>query len=293
MAKVSYVSPPSGLEDAYKKVLQPGDRFQFSRVRIRDIFLSRARVKGITLKSVLLSLASVWAGFSAPTKSAWESAGLVSNLTAWKMFVYDTAARKRASISGYATPNDIYQALVGKIHVESPATQFTIEQAHPLTYYIYKKVPATRSQYSPLQITEYFALPLTISLSYKTDLTSLGGDTRARFYAIVYSSYQGKTIETPLEISFGMSDDWQTAEATLTQVKGLVRGYSVFFEIFNARGDIYFDNINIHHNGENWARDPQCNNIAQSFTKAFFQVARHWVAVDPTDGTDFGSIYFN
>ncbi len=292
MAKVSYIDIPSGLEELYKKGLQSGDRFQFSRIRVKDLFLSRTKVKGITQKSQLVALAPVWKSFSAPEKEAWELAGDQSGLTGWKQFVVDTCERRKAGYSGYATPNEIYQSEVGRILVESPATGLQLEQAHPLNYFVQRKVTGTRSQYIPVAITEHIALPLSISISWKTDLTPLDGDARARFFCIIYSMYQGRTLENVVEIPFGMSDDWQRASAEIVSVLGPVKAYSAFIEVYNARGNLYFDNVNITHNEENWARDPDCNNISLSFTKAFFQVAKHWVATNITEGADFGSVYF-
>lgn len=293
MAKVRYLSIPLGLEQAYWSGLQPGDRFTFSSIRVKDLFLSRSRLKGLTQKSLLTSLAPVWQALSDAEKSAWVSAGTFAKLSGFKAFVLDTAARKRAALSGYATPNNLYQGTVGRIEVESPATGLQIEQSHPLTYFVQKKVPATRSQYTPVQVTENFSLPLEIAISWHTDLTALGGDARARFFVVIYSSYQGQTLETILEIPFGMSDDWQRASASISSVKGLIRGYSAFIEVFNARGNLYFDDVSISHNTQNWARDAQCLNISQAFTKAFFQVAKHWFATNISDGADFGSFYFS
>ena len=292
MAKVSYLQIPAGMEDDYWAVLRPGDRFAFSRVCVKDLFQSRSRVKGISVKSQLVALAPIWAAFSPTEKDAWEAAGLESNLHGWKMFVADTTARRRAGISGYATPNTIYQSMVGRIQVVAPATGLQIEQAHPSVYYVQKKVTGTKSQYSPKAIQEPFALPLTIGISWHSALTALGGDARARFLVVVYSSYQGLTIETPLSIPFGMTDAWQHATATLSTVLGPVRGYAAFIEVYNARGDLYFDNVEITHSAENWARDPICNNIGQSFTHAYIQVAKHWFATNISDGADFGSVYF-
>jgi hypothetical protein len=292
MAKVSYVNIPSGLEALYKKGLQAGDRFSFSRVRLKDLFLSRARVKGITQRSLLVSLSPVWQALSSIEKVAWTSAGEKCGLTGFKMFVVDTAARLRAGLTGYAIPNTLYQALVGRMEVLAPATGLQIEQAHPSSYFVQKKVVGTRSQYSPVAVNEPFGFPLTIGISWHTDLASAGASPRARFFCVVYHSYQGRTLETTLEIPFGLTDSWQSATATLSGVLGPVQGYSAFIEIENARGNLYFDNVIIKHGSENWARDPACNNISQSFTKAFFQVPRHWAPTNISDGADFGSFYF-
>ena len=292
MARVSYIVLPPGYEDLYKSKIQPGDRFTFSRVRVKDIFLSRARVKGLSIRSQLVTLAPVWQALSVGEKDAWTAAGEACGLTGWKMFVVDTTERRKAGFSGYATPNTLYQSEVGRIFVESPATGLLIEQAHPLTYFVKRKVTGTRSQYSPVAISESFSLPLEISCSYKTDLTALGSDARARFFCVVYSSYQGTTREATVALDFGLSDDWQRVTATISSVVGPIQGYSAFFEVYNARGDLFFDNVSIKHGGENWARDPACNNVSQNFTRAFYQVAKHWVAVNPSEGADFGSFYF-
>ena len=292
MAKVSFVDIPSGLEDAYKKTLQAGDRFTFSRVRVKRLFLSRERVKGVTVKSVMVALAPIWAAMSPTGQAAWVAAGTVSKLTGWKMFVQDTAARIRAGVAGYATPNILYQSNVGHIEVVAPATGLKIEQAHPNVYYVLKKIAGTKAQYSPVPVSEPFSLPLTIGIAWHTALTAAGTSPRARFFCNIISSYQGRNIVTPVEIDFGLNDAWQSATATLSTVLGTPRYYEAFIEVYNARGDLYFDNVNISHDGENWARDPLCNNISQEFTHAFIQVAKHWAPVDIADGAQYGSMYF-
>ena len=314
MAKVSFVDIPSGLEDAYKKTLQAGDRFTFSRVRVKRLFLSRERVKGVTVKSVMVALAPIWAAMSPTGQAAWVAAGTVSKLTGWKMFVQDTAARIRAGVAGYATPNILYQSNVGHIEVVAPATGLKIEQAHPNVYYVLKKIAGTKAQYSPVPVSEPFSLPLTIGIAWHTALTAVSGGSTAsefggvqyggaeygtpasgagaRFFCNIISSYQGRDIVTPVEIDFGLNDAWQSATATLSTVLGTPRYYEAFIEVYNARGDLYFDNVNISHDGENWARDPLCNNISQEFTHAFIQVAKHWAPVDIADGAQYGSMYF-
>jgi len=292
MAKVSYVSIPVGLETAYARVLMPNDRFQFSRVSVKRLFLSRAKIKGITQKSLMVSLAPVWAALSPTEQAAWTAAGAVSKMSGWKLFLQDTADRLKAGETGYATPNTTYQSMVGRITVASPATGLQIEQPHPSTYYVQRKVPLTRSQYVPVAVNEPLTLPLTIGIAWKTALTALGGDARARFYVTVTSSYQGTDIKTTLSIPFGFSDSWTSATATLSTVKGIARYYEAYIEVYNARGDLYFDNVNITHGGQNWARDPHCLNVQEAFTRAFFQVPAHWAATNPADGAEFASVYF-
>jgi len=292
MAKVSYISIPVGLESAYERVLQPGDRFRFSHVRVKRLFLSRARVKHITQHSLMVILKPAWAAFTPAQRAAWTAAGAVSNYSGWRLFLQDTAYRRKAGLSGYAVPNVIYQSKVGRIEILAPGTGMKIEQPHPSSYYVRRKVPRTRSQYAPRKISEPFFLPLTIGISWHTDLISLAPDSRARFFCNVTSSYQGRDIVTPVEIAFGLSDVWQNGSVTLANVVGIPRYYEAFIELYNVTGNLYFDNVNLTHGAQNWARDPRCLNVKESFTKAFYQVPAHWAVINPTAGAELASFYF-
>jgi hypothetical protein len=293
MAKVSFLDIPSGLQAAYSRVLQPGDRFTNSRVYVKQQFLSRQRIKGITQRSFLVSLAPVWAALTGGEQSAWNAAAALSGLTGWKLFVYDTVARRKAGFTGYATPVLPYQAMVGEIAISGVATGLLIEQPHPLNYYVYKKVIGTRSQYNPVAVTEAFGFPLEIGISWQTSLTALDGLARARMYVEVISSYQGRDIVTLLQIPFGLNDTWRSATATLSTVVGPVRSYSAYIEVYHCTGTLLFDNVSITHTGHNWARDPDCNNVAQAFTNQYEQIPKHWAPLNMVDGAQFGSVYFN
>ena len=56
-------------------------------------------------------------------------------------------------------------------------------------------------------------------------------------------------------------------------------------------GTFLFDDVKAEHTGQNWARDPYCKNIAQQFTRAFYQVPKSWAALILPAGADYDSIY--
>lgn len=291
MAKTGFITIPAGLDTAYNKVIQSGDRFIYPHVKVKRLFTSRSKKKGLSQKSLIVSLAPVWNAFEQSVRDAWNDAGLVSGMTGFKQFIQDTAVRIANDISGYATPSILYQSKVGKMQVEDPAVGLTIVQLHPQSYYVNRKVSGTRSQYEPKLVQEYLSLPVDIAISYKADLESAGDSPRARFYVIIYSNYQGQTLENTCEIPFTFEQDWERLTATITNVKGQFRGYTAFIEIFNLRGTLLFDNIDIVHTGQNWARDPYCNSIQTSFTKAFYQIPKNWLAESISEGAFFRSVY--
>ena len=291
MAKTSYQLIPSGLDISYKKTLMSGDRFTFPRVSVKRLFYSRSRLKGLTEKSLLPSLSVAWKGLTSGVQDAWSSAGAEMNLQGFKLFVKDTALRLKNSLTGYSTPSTLHQSKFGRLHIESPANSLKITQLHPLNYWVLKKVTGTRDQYKPVKISESFDLPIEIKINYKSNLEASGGSPTARFYVSVLSHYQGRDIITDCEINFNLISDWTSATASITSVLGLVRGYNAFMEIKNATGDLFVDNIELNHSGHNWARDPYCNDLNQGFTKAFYQVAKHWEAVEISQGAQFDSFF--
>lgn len=291
MAKTTFITIPDGLDLQYKKVIQSGDRFIYPHVKVKRLFTSRAKKKGLTQKSLMVSLAPVWEGFNSTIKDAWNLAGLECGLTGWKLFVQDTSKRIANNISGYADPSVLYQSMVGRITVESPAVGIKILQLHPQSYYINRKVSGTRSQYEPVLIQENLSLPVDIAISYKSNLSSVGVGAFAKFYIIVYSSYQGRDIENVCEINFDLVSGWERLTNQISGVIGKFRGYTAFIELYNVNGSLLFDNVEIVHSGLNYARDPFCNSIQTSFTKAFFQIPKNWASDEVPEGAYYRSVY--
>lgn len=291
MAKTTYIDLEAGLEQAYYKAVQSGSRFISSRVVRKTSFLSRSRIKGLTAKSMLPSIASAWAGFDVDQRSAWADAGFISSLNGWRMFVKDQSLRIKNALSGTATPSLFHQAKVGNLHIEAPATELEIVQLHPIEYWVSRPVAGKKGMREPVLITEGFALPLDISLSYSSDLTSLGAGSYARFIARVWSSYQGVDRFTDLFFDMALSHDWETLTNELTTVIGHVIGYTLIIKLYNVRGNLYIDNVQANHSGQNWVRDAVCQDIHQDFTLAFSQIPKNWSASIIPAGASFESIY--
>lgn len=291
MSKTTYVSVPVGMEDNFGKVLKSGDRFQYARIVRNDTLVTKSRKRGLTQKSMLPQISALWANFSEEEKTAWSDAGAECGLNGWQLFVQDQCIRLRNEIAGVATPSTLHQSWVGKIKISDPASEIKIAQYHPSSYWIEKKVTGKKGMYQPVQISEGFGLPLTLSINYKSDLTSQGTGAFAKFYAVIKNSYQGRDDEHTLEIPLDFSANWKNATATLSTLRGTIIGYTLFIHLYNLRGEIIFDNIKATHNAQNWARDPFCKNIDISFTRAFYQIPKHWVAITLPDGSEFDSVY--
>lgn len=293
MAKTSYQDIPVEYKNLIKKTLVASERFIIPRVSVKKIISRKKILKGITQRSKLKEISEVWATLSAGQKTDWENVGLVVGLTSFKAFTKEYILRLQNSLSPMPSPSVYRHGKVGYIKIESPANNLTIQQDHPQKYYINKKVRGKRSMYEPALVTEYVSFPMTLKISYKSNLTTTSANNKHRIYIYIVSNYQGRDIETLKEINLDLITNWKTSELEITGIFGVFRYYKIVIEMQNVRGDFYFDNVKLYHSGKNWVRDTYCNDVHQDFTKAFYQVAKHWVADVIEDGANFESIYLD
>ena len=291
MAKTSYIDLAPEQEENFYASITPGDRFTFARLRRKNVLLSVKSKKGISQRSLLPEIGVVWAGLSEEQKAAWSAAGVLSNLNGWRLFVQDYCARRVNDLPGLATPSLLHQSWVGQLHIEAPASEAKLIQIHPRNYYISKKVYGKKGMYSPVLVTEDLALPLTIGLNYKSNLSASGADPYAKFYAKIWYSYQGRNLYHYLEIPLDLVADWKTASAVLSSLVSYSVRYDLYIHLHDLRGDLYFDNVKSEHSSQNWVRDPFCKDVNQGFTRNFYQVPKHWTAEIAPEGVIFESIY--
>ena len=313
MAKTTYVDILPGLENQFFTGVRSDDRFVFSKITKKIGFLSAKKKKGLSQKSMLPQVAALWAGLSDEEKDVWNvapSAGQISSfgvsgfgitifgkqvtdsgLNGWRLFVQDTCARIINEMSGVATPSLLHQSWVGNIHIEAPASEAKIIQIHPRFYWVSQKVYKKKGMYEPVVVTEDLALPVRISLNYSSNLTAINGSPFAKFYARFWHSYQGADQYTDLVIDLDLVSDWKNAYIDISTLLGYVIRYDLYLWISGLRGDLYFDRVESYHSGQNWARDPFCLDINQGFTRAFYQIPKHWAGVTLPKGAYFESVY--
>ena len=291
MARTNYVDLPVGQEDLYFTNLQSGDRFVFPRIVRKNAFFSRQKVANLTSRSYLPIIKELWAGFSDATKQDWKDVDPHSRQHGWRTFVADQSKRIKQGYAGVATPNEYHQDMVGAINIESPAEEVLIAQYHPASYYIQQKIQGTKNTYEPVQITETVSLPLALSINYKSDLTSTGAGSFCKYFATVRHFYQGRDIDTDIEINIPLSGGWATLSDTLSVVLGEIVGYTLYIHLHKVTGTLWFDNPKVEHSGQNWMRDPYCKDISQIFTRAYYQVPKNWAPITLPEGTDYDSVY--
>jgi len=293
MAKVGNVSVSSGLESSFNKSLKTPDRFVNSTIGRRKTFMSRSDKKRLKNQSVFVKFSDDWQSFSSEVKNNWKTVGSEIGLTNWQCFIHDTSARRASGLSGFSTPSLLHQGNVGHLHIGNPDCEIKIEQKHPRSYFVKQKETGSY-KYSPVRIDELFSLPLQIRINYFSDLSIVGPDPFAIFYADIWHSYQGVDYYTKLKIDFDFETlEWTTDNAVETSLIGQVISYNLYFHINDLQGDLYFDNIEALHTEQNWVRDSRCDEIEKSFSLYWSQIAKHWSSVTVGNDSYYKSEFIN
>lgn len=293
MAKVSTVTLNLGDVDKYYSSVRIADRFSFARVVKKKVFLSRDQITSIAGRSLLNQISEIWATYGAPLKESWRLVSQKLRKNGWQEFVKDQSIRIKANLVGEAAPNEMHQAWLGGVIMLSGAGEYYLLQQHPTTYTVRKKITGTKSMYEPVQITENVSLPLTLSLSYKSNLLADGASPTVWVGAIVRSHYQGRDIDTPIIFDLSLVSGWQVVTQTLTNVIGLVRGYDLFIYCADVAGELYLDNYYSEHSGQNWTRDPGFDKMEQGKSTKFFEVAKNWDIIIDSPLAFHGSGYLD
>lgn len=291
MAMIGSLDVPDELIDLFNKLFNIGDNRVNGTLRLTNGFQSRTKVVNLTKKSLLPQIKELKDSLSESEILAWKSAALANNTNWYNLFVQDTCYRLQYGLSGLAVPSDLYQYKVGKIEIGAPASKVLLAQFHPPVYYVNKKIRGSTTVRENVAIYEALSLPLLIGLSYKSNLDSINDNPIVQFYAVVKSSYQGRTIETKFAIDLNLNTDWSRETLNITSVLGVARSYSLYILIDGATGTFYFDNILARHSGVNYARDWRCSDVNNDLTRTNFMIEKSWEEQFLPSGAKFDSVY--
>ena len=180
---------------------------------------------------------------------------------------------------------------VGRVEIAAPATKVVLAQFHPILYYVSKKMRGNTTEREDVAVNERLQLPLEIGCSFRSNLTSAAAEPKAEFYAIVYSSYQGRTIETKVGFDIPLTTGWTQQTASISGVIGVARSYDLYINLDGVRGWFEWDNVIAEHTGTNWARDKRCLDVNNELTVANYQIEKSWEEQFLPSGTGFDSVY--
>lgn len=291
MARTQTIEIPDELRNEQRSALEQRDRFILGVVQGHKRILPRQKARRFGRGSLFRLLGPIWQGLSEGQKDQWRDAAVLNGISGWQLFISDNAARIRNELPYPEPPSMQWQVNTGHILIQAPANSIKLRQEHPQDYYVVERVPGQWWKEQLTLVQEIFSLPLELQIRYKSNLTAEGGDQSARYYADIWTSYQGEDINTQLEIPFTPVSDWATASAVTSGLRGILVGYTLYIEIVGYRGDIQLDNIRAIHSGTNWARDPRFNEMDRKYRGAFTVAPNFWQPDDLPEGSQYFSQY--
>jgi len=291
MAKTSHIQVPVESEDKYYQSVQSMDRFIIPRIRTKTALLSRNKKLLIANRSLLPQCSALWNNFTDEQKQAWKDVDNHSQQHGYRTFLADQVQRIKLDLAGVATPNQYHQNMAGQLLVTAPADEIKIAQLHPSSYWVYQRVVGKDNMFEPVEVTESFVLPLKITISYKSDLTSTGEGSFVRFYASVRHLYQGQNLNHDLIINIPLQSHWFKEETTISELIGKAISYNLYIHLYNVTGTLLIDNVKAEHSGSNWTIDSFCNKIEQTFSRGFYQISQPWSPIILPTGASYQSIY--
>lgn len=291
MAQVGALEVPPELLELFQKLVSTSNPRVTGSVRKHGYLQSRKKILSLTTRSLLPQIRDLRATLSEPEIAAWKAAGSAGRQNWWNLFVQDTAYRLKHGINGLAEPSILHQYKVGRIEIAAPATRVLITQYHPAKYYISKKMRGNTSIREDVPVFEKLQLPLTIGSSYRSNLSVVGPEPKARMFAVITSHYQGRDIETELSFNFDYVTGWKRETTTISEVIGVARFYQLFIELNDVQGAFEWDNVLSQHTGTNWARDWRCSDVNNELTSTNFQIEKSWEELFLPFRTAFDSVY--
>lgn len=302
MARTSSQDVPDELKPLFRKSIEQRDRYILgvaqgakrllsdrAKRRLRRTANINSPQKG--QGSMFKFFAPMWRALTTEQKLVWKNAAQHSGISGWQLFISDNAARAKASLTFGIPPSELWQVRAGVIEIQSPADRILLKQTHWRDYVVTRKIRGMPWKEELVNVNENFGLPLEIQIRAKGELTAVGGTQRCRYYAEVWTSYQGQDIMHTVECNISHDADWTLYTATLSQARGIIIGYTLYLEIFGYTGKMLYDNVRAYHSGQNWARDPRCDNISRQFQKGFSQVLPFWEPVDVPQNVSYASYY--
>lgn len=291
MAQTGTLEIPPELAEAFKKLMSSTSSRRSGAIRKHGYIPSREQIVKLTTRSLLPQIKEYWEGLTNAERAAWKAAGATTGQNGWNLFVQDTSYRIKYGLSGLATPSLLHQYKVGHIDIAAPAQAATLAQFHPRKYYTNKKMRGKTTQREDVAIYEPFALPLTIGCSFRSNLVAVTDQPKARFYAIIYSTYQGRTIESEVGFNIPLTTGWQSQTATISEVIGVGRFYNLWIDLSGVRGWLEWDNVVAQHTGTNWARDKRCTDVNNELNVTNYQIEKSWEEQLLPQGAQFDSVY--
>lgn len=279
MAIVTGLNIPPDLKDSFLKAIDVKDRRTKISIEKKDIVWRKRNLKNFIADTPLDPVAVLWNNLSDADKAAWDTAASHCGMTGYRLFVQDTTYRIQNNLSGVATPNNNHQYKVMKPSATA-STSFYAAQRHGASYKLKQYRSGSKLAYDWVDISEVFAPPLKLEFDYYADLVKVYDWSTWTLRIHFTGTKDGDFAEEYIDIDLLLdTNGWVRFSQELNPDLDEISYYFVRFYGYYVTGTSYFDNFNMEHGGQNWAINPNCDNLDQVYYIRYDRVYYPWEVV--------------
>lgn len=203
-------------------------------------------------QNVIPDIAVRWNALTDQQRLDWTNAGYYADMSGWDLFATDTSYRVVHNITGLGEPNFYHQYFVGAVHILTPASAIIIQQNYILSTII----------------------PIDFGFNFCSKLVSVGAGSYAIWITRIYFDYDtGDGIEHIVwdyECDVSSSWWWEYYSDVFNELDSFNIRIEFRIEVYNMRGSLYIDGVELIYNDQNYAIDKQCNDIFSNWIRTSY-----------------------
>jgi len=285
---------PAGAEQADEGVGFINDPRRFPYFRLKNKNRSRPKRAKLRDQSLLQQVGSEWSLLSESEKADWDSAGGFNNLSGYQLFTQDISYRIKHGLSYPVTPSDFYQTFIGHVQMPNASGGWILSQDHPRRYFILQPVEGRRGLVKKIKVVEEVGGDIEIKFNYKSDVFAIGANDALELQVLVNFPYHGYYNWQMLTLPLSYSTDWTSVSFIVEPYVIPINYYSFRLEFYSLKGDFWFDNLEVNHDGKNWSYSPYFNNIDGEYQELpNGYIWPYWVYSDRPEYFSFDNVFYD
>ena len=236
----------------------------------------------------------MWFDLDDITKTRWETAAGYSNLTGWELFLQDTCDRKVNGLLGCNDPKDLYQYKVGEIispDSEQGGEFIAISQFLGGECKVWQKIVGKQKMYELVEYYEAVTSPIKVEMSYYSNLVDSGFWNYLRLRVSMLGVKGGVYDWYDEEVDLNKIQDWVRFSHTFGSDMDSIDRYYITILMEGLHGNFCFDNLNFEHDGENWAKNKNCDMVDEDVMPNWGYELYAWALAGNSGPCTFHSAY--
>ena len=256
MTKVTDYNPEESLEELFLKSVNIKRNYYVTSALRKDITWRKRNFKTLIDRSFFDQASVLWNQATSAKQARWNTAGAVCGLTGYQLFVQDTSYRLANNLPGLASPSIYHQYKVLHGHINTLGSGLDLTQIHWSEYDRWIKNPGQKNAYTLTTITESVTAPIKVEFMYNADLEAGPTFHYCEFTITCWGKKDGFNTSDEQSFELPLVTGWTQISESFSPDLDSIRSYSVQLYFYRVLGDIWIDNFNFEHDGQNWAFDP-------------------------------------